>query len=278
MISIIICSVNESNYKKLKLNIVRTIGEVKYEIIKIENQKKKWNITKAYNYGYKKAIYDNLLFIHEDVKFVNNNWGTIFIQELNKDNIGLLGVAGATYKSCFPSAFWHLPKEKLIVNIIQHYNNKPKKHIKQGDFNCNEIKVIDGVFIGLKKSSTIKFNESIKGFHCYDLGISIDILNKGSKIKVTDKILIEHFSIGTTDKTFIKNYILFHEQYKQLIKNNILTQKALDNYAFDKFLKICLENRFFSFNLLLKSILQSFLTPLNKKFLKMGLVKILKGN
>ncbi|MEO9570944.1 MAG: glycosyltransferase [Polaribacter sp.] len=278
MISIVVCSINIQYFEGLKKNIQNTIGSIEYEIIRIDNLKNNWAITKAYNYGYEKAIYNNLLFIHEDIFFKNNNWGQVLVDELKNKEVGLIGVAGANYKSRFPSAFWHLPKDNLKMNVIQHFKNKEKEFVKYGFSNSNDVKVVDGVFLGLKKDLTIKFNDKIKGFHCYDLGVSLDILNKGYRVFVTDKILIEHYSIGTTDKKFLENYILFHKLYAKKIKKNITKIKNLDKHANQKFVQLCIENRFFSINLLIKSLKLNLLSQINFNYLKMGVVKLLKNN
>jgi hypothetical protein len=277
MISIIICSIKDSFFQELKINILNTIGEVAYEIIKIDNLKEKWSIAKAYNFGFEKAKFNNLLFIHEDILFVQENWGEIFINELAKKNIGLIGLAGASYKSKFPSAFWHVPKDKISINIIQHYKNKKKELVNYG-FNKNEgIVAVDGVFLGLKKRIGVNFDEKIKGFHCYDLAISLRILNKGYDIKVIDTILIEHFSIGTTDILFLKNYLKFHKKYKKIIKHNIVSSKELDIYSVEQFIKVCLSNRFFSFHLFIKSFILNPISEINKNYLKMGIVNLIKN-
>lgn len=273
MISIVICSIRESYFISLERNIKETIGNLDYEIIKIDNLKEKLSITKAYNIGIEKSQFEYLLFIHEDLSFHTKNWGNI-LKDLFEENpeVGLLGIAGAKYKSKFPSAFWHTEKELLNINLIQHYPHKPTSDVKLGfvEDNIEEVVVIDGVFIALKKSVGVQFNEKISGFHCYDLGISIDVLEQGYKIVVTDQILIEHFSSGNTNLDFIKAVIKFHHLYKNKLPKSVHHKdKNLESLALTKFLELCLYHRTVPLKLWLCNILHRPLDKLNYKILKM---------
>ena len=64
------------------------------------------SISAAYNKGARKAKYNYLLFIHEDIKFLENNWGQELLQSHNSnDNIGIIGLAGGTKKFPLPTGF-----------------------------------------------------------------------------------------------------------------------------------------------------------------------------
>lgn len=273
MISIIICSREIQLYGKVCESIEKTIGAVIYEIIRIDNSSINLSITKAYNLGIKKSKFEYLLLVHEDILFHTTHWGQILLNIFNANReLGLIGIAGAKYKSKFPSAFWHTEKELLNINLIQHYPNKPTSHVKLGfvEDNVEEVVVIDGVFIALKKSTGVQFNEEIAGFHCYDLGISVDVLEKGYQIAVTNQILIEHFSNGNTNLDFIKAVIKFHNLYKNKLPKSIHHKdKILESLALKKFLELCLYHRMVPLKLWLCNILHRPLDKLNYKILKM---------
>src|SRR6478609_8828248 len=100
MISIVICSVQESYFVSLEINIHETIGEIDYEIIKIGNVVEKLSIAQAYNQGIEKSKFEFLLFIHEDIIFHTSNWGEILLSIFRANSkIGLIGIAGTKYKS-----------------------------------------------------------------------------------------------------------------------------------------------------------------------------------
>ncbi|WP_166921709.1 glycosyltransferase [Flavobacterium poyangense] len=278
MISIIICSRDIHLYNKVSKSIEETIGIIDYEIIRIDNSNENLSITKAYNKGIQKAKYEYMLFVHEDVLFHTKNWAPILINtfDLNLE-CGLIGVAGAKYKSKYPSAFWHTKEEFLCINLIQHYPNKPASHVKLGfrESHNEEMAVIDGVFIALKKSIGVQFNEEIYGFHCYDLGISIDVLEKGHKILVSDQILIEHFSNGNTNLDFIKGVLKFHDLYKsKLLKSSNKKDRHLESLALKKFLELCFYYRTVPFKLWMFNILNKPFDRLNYKILKLKIYEL----
>ncbi|OIV43184.1 glycosyltransferase [Flavobacterium johnsoniae] len=144
MISIIICSRNIHLYDKVYKSIQETIGILDYEIIRIDNSIENLSITKAYNKGIQKSKYEYLLFVHEDVIFHTLNWGQIVINTFESNlKLGLIGVAGAKYKSKYPSAFWHTKEELLNMNLIQHYPYKPSRYVKLGFRERNEENVAE---------------------------------------------------------------------------------------------------------------------------------------
>lgn len=278
MISIIICSRNLDLFNKLQTNVKKTIGEINYEIIKIDNEIINKSITEAYNEGIKISKHETLLFIHEDILFHTASWGAILADIFNENpKLGLLGIAGAKYKSKHPSAFWHTDKKMLYFNLIQHYKNKSPKHFKIGfeKSNLEKVVAVDGVFLALRKNTNVIFNEEIKGFHCYDLGISIDVIENNYDVAVTDQILIEHFSIGNTNLDFVKGVIKFHDLYENKLPKFINTQKSyLEIEALKRFLEICLENRFIPNKLWLTYLIKNPFTRLNYNFLKLLFYKI----
>ncbi|UQD56151.1 glycosyltransferase [Flavobacterium sp. K5-23] len=282
MISIIICSRDLHLYDKVEKSIKKTIGSITYEIIKIDNSIDNISITKAYNLGIDKSKYEHLLFVHEDILFHTNNWGDILINIFKKNsNIGLIGIAGAKYKSKYPSAFWHTETSMIKLNLIQHYNcKKSSLHtigFENDDF--EDVVVLDGVFMALNKKLNVRFNEEILGFHCYDSAICIDVLEIKRKIIVTNEILIEHFSIGNTDLKFVNSLIKFHELYKRKLPKYLTSSSKInDVIALKKFLEICLQNRFIPYNFWIKYMIFNLFDKLNYNLLKLLIHKKLKKN
>src|SRR5690606_19663369 len=117
MISIIVSSHNLNYFKSFSQNVNDTIG-IPFEIIQV------WNpgiigICEAYNKGALNSKYEYLIFCHEDVFFESKEWGNKLITHFNSSSdIGVIGVAGGTYKSNFPSS-WSYIKENKRVYINQ---------------------------------------------------------------------------------------------------------------------------------------------------------------
>ena len=244
MISLIISTYNEKYFNQFLKNVKDTIGNnVEYEIIQI------WNpglmsICEAYNKGAVQAKYDNLLFVHEDVQFYSTNWYTILEKYFQLPNLGVFGLAGNKRKFDLPYGF-HSGLQNEGFMFVNHRGH-PKISFKQQKFPF-EVKVIDGVFIGMKKNvwKEIPFSKSLKGFHFYDLDISLRTSVKHQNYLVTD-LDIEHFSIGNFGDQWIEACIEFHRD-KSYNYDMILPKEKRDvrNFWYKRLLeeKISFRNR-----------------------------------
>jgi glycosyltransferase involved in cell wall biosynthesis len=219
MISLIICSRKSTIPEELSKNIEKTIG-YEYELIVIDNSTNRYSIFKAYNIGIERSRGEYLCFIHDDVLFHTQNWGRVVKRIFEEDKkIGLIGIAGAKNKSKMPSAWWDCNKGDNYTYIVQHFKNKKKETMNYG-FDKNpieEVVVIDGVFMVLRKKDKISFHKSMTGFHNYDLNLSFECKKQGLKIVVTNQLLIEHFSIGSINKEWIASTSKMHELYQKIL-------------------------------------------------------------
>lgn len=218
-ISIIICSRTKLLAPVFLENIEKTVG-VEYELIVIDNSENKHSIFEAYNLGIKKSKGEFLCFMHDDVLLHTNNWGGILQNIFNENKrIGLIGIAGAKVKTKMISPWWNCHYNQQVINIIQHDKNNVKKKTMDGfDENSeSEVVVIDGVFMALRKSIHIKFNEAMVGYHNYDLNISFECKKRGYQIMVTNQILLEHYSSGNINKDWIRSVYKIHKIYKSFL-------------------------------------------------------------
>jgi len=230
MISIIISTYQDKFIQQLLINIRDTIGKkIIYEIILIENHNL-YSISEAYNIGASKAKYDCLLFIHEDILFNINDWGSILVDYLKNDSIGIIGVAGNDYLPNVPLG-WSGLYECIQINLIQ--GNKEgdiiKNYILENDKNAISL---DGVFLVCSKNtySKYKFEEKIEGFHCYDFIFSNRVANDLQNI-ITSKIKITHFSTGNRTKDWMKSLIISRKHYN-INQNNFNVKLELKAYYY----------------------------------------------
>ncbi|MDD2995689.1 MAG: glycosyltransferase [Paludibacter sp.] len=245
MLSIIICSRYKTLSEKLVNNITETAG-VDVEIIPIDNSDNKYSIFSAYNTGYKKANFEYLCFLHEDISFKTHNWGQKLIQHLSKGGTGFVGIAGGNLATRIPSS-WSIG-EKYIHIIQNGKKNKPQHILSPIDKEYNSLQAVllDGVFLGTTSEvmKKCKFDESMNGFHGYDLDICLQSINFGFKNYVVFDILIEHFSNGNRNYQYYQNQTqlfkkwtpilpLFVNDEKGYIEKNIHTieKKALSRFA-----------------------------------------------
>lgn len=221
MISIIICSTSNRINEIQRENIEQTIG-IDYEIILIDNSTHKYNIFQAYNLGAQKAKYPYLCFCHEDICFRNKNWGKTLVTDFNNNtNIGLIGVIGIKLLPKYPFGWWAAGQKYYVGKIIANNNKKKMKTGSQDlpikNNGLHDAVACDGLFFAIPKMlfSKIKFDETTyTGFHCYDLDICMQILHINKEIKISDNILIEHYSTGNPTETFSQNCYLFNKKWK----------------------------------------------------------------
>ncbi|EJL67642.1 glycosyltransferase [Chryseobacterium populi] len=203
MISIIISSYLPHYFSALENNIAETIGNIPYEIIKIDNPGL-MGICEAYNKGAEKARFDCLLFTHEDILFNTGSWGERLIKHLDVPHSGIIGLAGSSYVPVAPSS-WTVSEKYNSVNILQgNKKNTDSYLIKTTKENRNPVYAVDGVFLAIKRENfnQYKFDDALKGFHGYDLDLSLRV-SKHLQNYVIDDILIQHFSSGNLDKKWL---------------------------------------------------------------------------
>ena len=226
MISIITCSTNPDFFYLLEKSIKDTC-KFDFEIIKIDNTVEQLSLTQAYNKGAKKSQFPNLVFVHEDVEFMNSCWDESLLKLLENNEIGLIGIAGSTYLPSTPSG-WYLPDEKhnkVFIHQGFKYKKAPVRFDNQGE-DLTPVYLLDGVFLAMRKDVWIEFpfNERLRGFHAYDVDICQRVCSKYQNL-FTKQIELFHKSEGKVDKSYFEaliNYKSFFWQYKYNKRNKEL--------------------------------------------------------
>ncbi|TRO63918.1 glycosyltransferase [Christiangramia sabulilitoris] len=275
MISIVVCSVNEDLYKSLSLNIEKTIGDLEFELIKIENNREQKSIAEAYNKGLSISKFDLVVFAHEDILFHTQEWGVLLSSIFEADKtVGLLGVAGSSIKTNYPTGWWENSQEFLNKYVLQHYPNGEINLMDAGFKNASskEVIIIDGLFMALRKMEGVSFDERMKGFHFYDQSISLRIRNAGYKVMVSNKILIEHLSYGVKDDVWLKASVKFHKLYNKYLPQKIEGKASRKDKLISckYYLENCIRtgNRKIAFSVWLQYLRLSRFSKENKNFLK----------
>lgn len=201
MISVVICSVNKALAAQVKRNIDTTIG-VPWQLVLLDNSVLKKSISEVYNLGAAQAQHSIICFVHEDVLFKTQDWGKKIASYFAEDpELGLLGVAGARYKSKTFSG-WATGIQSFDCCNIFHTDPAGKvQHIylnPDPSTTLQQTVTLDGVFICARQSvwKSSPFNEKfLKGFHLYDIDFSFAIARK-HKVAVTYEIDIDHLTTG----------------------------------------------------------------------------------
>ena len=251
MISVVICSANSARTIKVRENIAATIG-VAHEIIVISNAKELGGMCAGYNTGAEKATYDFLCFVHDDVEFLTKDWGKEVIAGFSQDNrLGLIGIAGSRYKSKTLSGWWTGLPEADCCSIFQRTpkgNNRKITLRPPGmDGKMIPVRTLDGVLLCMPKKvwQQYPFNTKLKGFHFYDLDISLRI-SQHYTVAVVYNIDLVHFSPGGFGDEWVQGAIRYHEQENEVALpcsvDGILTDEQEKKVCFSWLQRLRLEH------------------------------------
>lgn len=240
MLSIIICSIDPERVRTVTANIHATIG-VEHEVIIINNAKELGGMGAGYNTGAARARYDTICFMHDDIEFLKADWGQCVLSHFKSDaNLGLIGIAGSRYKSKTISGWWTNQATADCCNIYQrNLKGKDRKFLlrpagKNGVI--VPVKSLDGVWLCTRKRiwEEFPFNTAdLKGFHFYDLDISLRISEKYTVGVVYDIDLV-HFSKGNFGDEWVRGAISFHEEV-----NKVALPVSLDTPAENAEAHVC---------------------------------------
>jgi len=204
------------------------------EIIeKINNGEK--SLSKVYNEILSESKHDIVVLCHDDLEFDTSRWGEKVLKSFNKNpEYGILGLAGSKFLDT-SGQWWKVPQ--TMYGIVNHKNEGKKwSSVYSKDINdkIEEVILVDGLFIAIDKTK-IKhnFDESISGFHFYDLGFCLPNYLDGVKIGVTFNNRVTHLSIGQTNQQWELNRVKFSEKYKDNLPIDITkTDEICETFIF----------------------------------------------
>jgi hypothetical protein len=218
MISVVVCSRQPPAWDIHERNVAKTIG-AEYEYIRIDNTAKTYGICAAYNKGVERAKGDILVFVHEDVFFMEPGWGKILESKFaGSQRTGLVGVAGTQYLFA-DSPAWIRAGQPYIRGRVVHELHGGASYILSifsWDKSDAEVVAVDGLFIAIRASlfPSIRFDDvTFDKFHFYDLDISMQVRKTHACI-VTWDILLKHLSGGRADAQWVEAGKRFLEKYK----------------------------------------------------------------
>lgn len=223
MISCIICSRRPDISAELKENIASTIG-CEYELIVIDNSKNEYSIYGAYNQGVIKSNGGVICFLHEDLVFHSNSWGRQVETYFNQyPKAGLLGVAGGHYLSSLSHGWWETETQSahLIQGFVENGEYKTKLENKISYKNApTKVCAVDGFWLCMPRTmfEQVRWDDIMfKGFHGYDVDMSLQVWNAGYEVHVFWDILIEHKSLGNANVDFRHTYECLWQKWQHLL-------------------------------------------------------------
>ena len=193
----------------------KSSGFKKIEVIEKVNNGEK-SLSEVYNEILNESSNDIVVLCHDDIYFDTSSWYHKIIKHFEKSDYGILGVAGTTY---MPKSGQWWEQRKKMHGIVNHEHQGKKwtsKYSEDLGKKIKEVIVVDGLFIALSKAKIKhKFDESVNGFHFYDLNFCFPNYLDGVKIGVIFDVRITHKSIGETNDQWEINRVKFSEKYAE---------------------------------------------------------------
>lgn len=246
MYSIICCSIDSQKADLLRQNIKDTIGDVPFEFIAFDNRVHNYGICRVYNLCAEQAKFKNLCFIHEDVKFLTNNWGNILASKLEEENCGVIGFAGSTCKLQEMTS-WNTCNKALRANYVQFMRHRGHRRlVNPSSEDYSRVVTLDGLCMFVPKTvwQQVHFDEgNFTGFHGYDIDFSLTSSTRYANY-VCHEVLVEHDSEGSFSQEWLASMDVLHHKWHDrlpLFVHPVTTQnlpqyKRMGNSAFIKFM------------------------------------------
>lgn len=204
MLSIIICTRDPKRFETVEGHYNRLLAGIAHEIIRVDNPR---SLAAGYNHGIDQARGDYLIFSHDDVEPVCDD----FFQRLHQhlQHFDLVGLAGTNK---LINGFWGAACYPYIFGQVAYPNaNGPGYGVSV--FNCpaaavGGIQAFDGLFFAVRRQvvEKVRFDPvTFDGFHLYDLDFSFASFRAGFKLAVACDMPVIHSSPGKID-TVWKSY------------------------------------------------------------------------
>lgn len=159
----------------------------------------KYNLGK--NYYVQQGLDDNdiVVFVHADVKILDEAFEEKLEYAFQNLNIDIAGVIGATelHETC---GWWLSDASLLGGHLIQWKSETEKYHMTRAIGNFSDMTVVDGLFVAVRGVSFEEvgfwFQGIVGSYDFYDYDFCVfEAKALGSKILVLD-ILVGHHSVG----------------------------------------------------------------------------------
>jgi GT2 family glycosyltransferase len=220
MISIIICSVDETKFRKVTEDYQAKLQGESFEIIGIHDAK---SLCEGYNRGIDRSRGEILIFSHDDIEILSQDFAKKLTNYLFKyDVIGVAGTSNLVHGNWTSagSAYIHGQVAHLIPGstdyLIAIYGARTRV--------AENIHALDGLFFAVNRRVTekVRFDErTFDDFHFYDLDFTFSAYLKGFKLAVCNDVIILHHSRGTFDKIWEHYRDKFLEKHKAALTANM---------------------------------------------------------
>jgi GT2 family glycosyltransferase len=202
-ITVVTCSRREPEWQVHYDNIRRTCG-VDVEYLRVDNRTNKYSLSGAYGLGVQQARGEIIVFVHEDVFFVEPGWGLRLLArfEANPKCVGL-GPAGASVLRPEMPSWVSVGRPWIHGKVLHVFPDGVKNLCVYGDSeHPARVVALDGLCMAFRKSlfdHVYWDSRHFDGFHFYDMDICAQAVEYG-ELWVTEDLVVAHHSGGKFDQ------------------------------------------------------------------------------
>jgi hypothetical protein len=221
----------DENYITL---LEKSCGNKNVQIIPIENNGE-YSLSEVYNKILDQAENDIVVLCHDDLKFDTTGWVYKLKSHFEKNpEYGIIGLAGSKY---MPKSGMWWEVQPTMYGIVNHEHEGKKWESKYSKEIGNKLEptvMVDGLFFAVHKQRIKKnFDETVKGFHFYDVTFSFQNYLEGVKVGVCTDIRVTHLSIGQTNEQWESNRVEFAKKFEDVLPvDNTISDKTLKTFIF----------------------------------------------
>lgn len=222
-VSVIVCSIRPDYFLHVRSRIEQTFAGHDVQIVGIHDAV---SLSEGYNRGALLARGDVLIFCHDDIDFVHEDFGNRVLAHLQ--TYDLIGVAGT---SMLVSGDWsHAGLPHVHGQIVHRIANEPALLAEEMNGYLymgiglqrplvTDVQALDGVFMATRRNTwqALRFDQdTFDGFHLYDVDFSYRAALAGYKCVIPMDLLLAHFSIGRFDLAWQKYNVKFLRKFPAL--------------------------------------------------------------
>ena len=212
MISIIICSIDDQKFGRMSAQYERLLAGEPFEIIRISDAT---GLAEGYNRGVARSRGDVLIFSHDDIEILNDDFRERLIGHLQHADV--LGVAGAARAW---SGRWIAAGPPFLYGQVVQPNpddgmfdvaiyGTPSRRV-------DGIKILDGLFMVARRPvvQAVSFDQqTFNRFHLYDVDFTLRAFQAGFRLAVCCDIWLAHRSYGSFDEEWSRYERLFCQKH-----------------------------------------------------------------
>lgn len=163
---------------------LRRVTDVMPQWSKIEPNANGWNAAQGLNVGLDRLAAEWVVCVHQDVLFPDGFWQqlTSALAALD-DHVALAGLVGCESSGRYRGHIYD-PNGHCSWPTLPH-----------------RVLTLDEVLIAVRRSSGLRFDEGVPGFHCYGADLCLEAAARGLQVVAIDAPVV-HLSTGRLDEQF----------------------------------------------------------------------------